>query len=103
MGIKFGDTMAGLSPRVRGNRVMRQSHAIIGWSIPASAGEPAVQSSGRYQLEVYPRECGGTDGPCWWEYCSHGLSPRVRGNQRTILLSQWGLRSIPASAGLSGQ
>src|SRR5579883_614783 len=50
----------GLSPRVRGNlgcHLMQGSN--IG-SIPASAGEPRLDSSNSSDIMVYPRECGGT-------------------------------------------
>ena len=70
----------GLSPRVRGNRILKrelldrwgsipacagnqgcQPAADVGaGSIPACAGEPRGKLSGRIGTTVYPRVCGGT-------------------------------------------
>ena len=51
---------AGLSPRVRGNQDAAVAMATTTRSIPACAGEPAVDGQSRYDSEVYPRVCGGT-------------------------------------------
>ena len=56
--IAGGDT--GLSPRVRGNLAVDQIPAHLPGSIPAGAGEPAVQAGGLDLDQVYPRGCGGT-------------------------------------------
>ena len=71
-------------------------------SIPACAGEPIVHAATDPSWKVYPRVCGGTlaeantaalavyprvCGEPWtpqWPH-THGLSPRVRGNQRFIM------------------
>ena len=51
---------SGLSPRVRGNHVIRMMEG-NGWrSIPASAGEPSPRRCTGRRPRVYPRECGGT-------------------------------------------
>ena len=71
----------GLSPRVRGNPILRWSAITCDGSIPACAGEPAVQVSSHYQQRVYPRVCGGTVGRVSISMPSRGLSPRVRGNR----------------------
>ena len=70
---------SGLSPRVRGNRLHRLRHGVLGRSIPACAGEPT---------RVYHTD-----------FAQAGLSPRVRGNQAVDVMSpgKWG--SIPACAG----
>ena len=90
---------AGLSPRVRGNRLaIRQSRDPLR-SIPASAGEPSPLTRQRSYHTVYPRECGGTHHWYVGPLSSSGLSPRVRGNpggQEQLVIVDG---SIPASAG----
>ena len=109
----------GLSPRVRGNRIavnlaVRDVGSIPAragepalddlddagdGSIPARAGEPAAYEQRRLQSEVYPRACGGTRASSARANSLDGLSPRVRGNPcRTSHLSNPG-GSIPARAG----
>ena len=91
--------IAGLSPRVRGNRgkcQVRQSHA---GSIPACAGEPASGGYGAWYSTVYPRVCGGTNYPPAGVGDAEGLSPRVRGNQTTTSSGANAMGSIPACAG----
>ena len=71
---------AGLSPRVRGNRLPDAVGGGVDGSIPACAGEPQSWASGIVNATVYPRVCGGTgeypEPPAGYT----GLSPRVRGN-----------------------
>ncbi len=50
----------GLSPRVRGNRVLQNLLHPTQGSIPACAGEPNIAIADLTQKEVYPRVCGGT-------------------------------------------
>ncbi len=50
----------GLSPRVRGNRVPVFDVADKSRSIPACAGEPVYSHSPTCPVRVYPRVCGGT-------------------------------------------
>ena len=50
----------GLSPRVRGNRVLLASYDPILRSIPACAGEPDALPAAMMMPTVYPRVCGGT-------------------------------------------
>ena len=50
----------GLSPRVRGNRVMRAGRLPAQGSIPACAGEPDTLIPAAVAKRVYPRVCGGT-------------------------------------------
>ena len=52
--------VCGLSPRVRGNRILQDYAAHIRRSIPACAGEPTIMHSPRLMVGVYPRVCGGT-------------------------------------------
>ena len=51
---------AGLSPRVRGNRVIAHARSPGDGSIPACAGEPPRPGTGWVREKVYPRVCGGT-------------------------------------------
>ena len=71
--------VAGLSPRVRGNPVLKSYNPSILRSIPASAGQPFLRFSST-ALDL-------------------GLSPRVRGNLCQHGLPGFDIRSIPASAG----
>ena len=91
--------LAGLSPRLRGNRSTAPFPNPAFRSIPALAGEPRqIQSVPKFHW-VYPRACGGTNfiGP--GRQNIPGLSPRLRGNlsPRGWLYSL--SRSIPALAG----
>ena len=60
-GVPAGDILhQGLSPRVRGNRLL-----LVWWqsgrrSIPACAGEPVAHAHTKPPGRVYPRVCGGT-------------------------------------------
>ena len=74
-----GDAPVGLSPRVRGNRMVGLFLLQPDRSIPASAGEPVFYNPAGDEPEVYPRECGGNLPAPW-------MTDRVH-------------RSIPASAG----
>ena len=89
----------GLSPRVRGNRRWCLQPTARGRSIPACAGEPALQRHCPALETVYPRVCGGTNPtlPCFAEV--GGLSPRVRGNLQWGALTWVANGSIPACAG----
>ena len=71
----------GLSPRVRGNRQQWRRRAYDAGSIPACAGEPTTSAGALPSASVYPRVCGGTAVSPPSAPHSHGLSPRVRGNQ----------------------
>ena len=79
-----GDTAAnnggyGLSPRMRGNPTLGIWHRAFAGSIPAYAGEPAVQG-GRFQgSAVYPRVCGGTP----WHFDSDPPHHICQGNGTT--------------------
>ena len=54
------NTLAGLSPRVRGNPRIAGGWRPSSGSIPACAGEPSPESTHRRKVGVYPRVCGGT-------------------------------------------
>ena len=94
-----GVAAAGLSPRVRGNRLSAGAARRPPGSIPACAGEPQVDKYWRFQMSVYPRVCGGTNVSCQVAPSRSGLSPRVRGNLYLSLRKHGYKRSIPACAG----
>ena len=91
--------VAGLSPRVRGNRYDVHDVVLATRSIPACAGEPSTSSAPARTTGVYPRVCGGTVSV--GERVRHkvGLSPRVRGNPQSGSGSATARWSIPACAG----
>ena len=93
------DPHPGLSPRVRGNRVLRLVPASERGSIPASAGEPWAWGATKTAFTVYPRECGGTAQDLGNMDAAEGLSPRVRGNPLHGGQQGFVVGSIPASAG----
>ena len=71
----------GLSPRVRGNRIIGLVNLARDRSIPACAGEPSPGRPDWQTPPVYPRVCGGTTYSAVSNPRVVGLSPRVRGNQ----------------------
>ena len=79
-----------------------RSEIFMSGSIPACAGEPAVDGVGLAPEGVYPRVCGGTQSVPTRLDLIQGLSPRVRGNRqcRPFVLGERG--SIPACAGEPG-
>ena len=89
----------GLSPRVRGNPLHRAGVRGLPGSIPACAGEPVPRIWRASRSGVYPRVCGGTHKVAPDIPHRGGLSPRVRGNPKSITASVTALRSIPACAG----
>ena len=93
------DSSLGLSPRVRGNRMILHAPAYYGGSIPACAGEPSCSSPALRTGAVYPRVCGGTAVRQPDDTGRVGLSPRVRGNPQRGLYDGAITGSIPACAG----
>ena len=89
----------GLSPRVRGNRLIFSPAGGLTGSIPACAGEPIDLFARRRIDGVYPRVCGGTLPLPLERRLGIGLSPRVRGNLAAAPGASPGHRSIPACAG----
>ena len=90
---------SGLSPRVRGNRLLHLLKAIAQGPIPACAGQPKRPCAARAARRAYPRVCGATiestaEGPQ-----GEGLSPRVRGNQKKSRARKRMDGPIPACAG----
>ena len=94
-----GAALAGLSPRVRGNRTSHCQHNAKLGSIPASAGKPRAIPAIASIAGVYPRECGETDFSHTAATAATGLSPRVRGNPTATPRPSTRRGSIPASAG----
>ena len=95
----FLHQLAGLSPRVRGNRQLVSIGIGKGGSIPACAGEPPFTPQQEAPYRVYPRVCGGTSRVKAKARLSQGLSPRVRGNRAAGSQPATAARSIPACAG----
>ena len=90
---------AGLSPRVRGNRITAFRSNVNTRSIPACAGEPPDAAGSARPRRVYPRVCGGTPIFFCARACAKCLSPRVRGNRGCGRAWAAGPVSIPACAG----
>ena len=97
--VKEGESIQGLSPRVRGNLRSRVQDEMRDRSIPACAGEPWFSGRSSVRIAVYPRVCGGTDSLLRTTGAEGGLSPRVRGNHTEAQWSITGHGSIPACAG----
>ena len=89
----------GLSPRMRGNLVYRGDDGLVIGSIPAHAGQPAIEGYFVAVQQVYPRACGATLVIVRACYYLRGLSPRMRGNLVPRAFKTWERRSIPAHAG----
>ena len=89
----------GLSPRGRGNPVIRSRGWLRDRSIPAGAGEPPLAVVYDEHHAVYPRGGGGTLIKDWERLEKDGLSPRGRGNRDQAYPDLVGDRSIPAGAG----
>ena len=89
----------GLSPRLRGNRLLAASDRSALRSIPALAGEPRGPLPAHVVPAVYPRACGGTIAAMPSPVLQPGLSPRLRGNPPVIPGQMWRSGSIPALAG----
>ena len=89
----------GLSPRVRGNLGVPAGVNGGPGSIPACAGEPHRIRIPAWRWGVYPRVCGGTQGPAPALLSVKGLSPRVRGNPAHCTHDSTARWSIPACAG----
>ncbi len=98
----LGTLGVGLSPRVRGNPQVAPHHARAHRTIPACAGEPAYRNDDYGAGRDYPRVCGGTHRDLATCPVNGGLSPRVRGNQKTAPYVDLYKGTIPACAGEPG-
>ena len=90
---------AGLSPRVRGNRVGAADPCRAEGPIPAGAGEPRAEAVKGGGNGAYPRGCGGTICMQGAAVAAEGLSPRVRGNRADTRRKGYSWGPIPAGAG----
>ena len=68
----------GLSPRVRGNRLVPCYAPLLARSIPACAGEPVPPNVSIYMPKVYPA-CAGEPESQRWGRIRPGVYPRVCG------------------------
>ena len=98
-----GTTIAGLSPRARGNLRNADGRNGASGSIPACAGEPRAGRVRDYGRRVYPRVRGGTTLAAHYKDAAGGLSPRARGNPEPPHPHKRGTGSIPACAGEPGR
>ena len=89
----------GLSPRVRGNRLLVGRLLRGEGPIPARAGEPPSPRREPWVRGAYPRACGGTDLRSTSRRLGGGLSPRVRGNLVVTSEDPLAAGPIPARAG----
>ena len=89
----------GLSPRVRGSRVMPSKAIRTLRPIPACAGQPARLTERPRASRAYPRVCGATYRRLLQCLRLRGLSPRVRGNPAFRRLMTFSKGPIPACAG----
>ena len=89
----------GLSPRVRGKRMVGPGPETYRRSIPACTGETDGGHSHAAVTVVYPRVYGGNSSSLVLTLNSHGLSPRVRGKPLHGGQGLLGQRSIPACTG----
>ncbi len=89
----------GLSPRMRGHRVVPIQHVRIQGTIPAYAGAPWIRYPSRRRSGDYPRVCGGTFPLDTANGRVEGLSPRMRGHRVELGIGGKRERTIPAYAG----
>ncbi len=92
-------TSYGLSPRVRGNRVVTESVGLDAGSIPACTGKPTRRHGLSGGGPVYPRVYGETLRTFLGLTITGGLSPRVRGNPLQYWVPRQRAGSIPACTG----
>ena len=91
--------LGGRSPRVRGRRRHTSVWGGNSRSIPACAGEAAMQELGNQNPQVDPRVCGGGLSVTTPLASTEGRSPRVRGRRVSLHSTNISSRSIPACAG----
>ena len=89
----------GPSPRVRGNRAAPLRHRVLLGTIPAGAGEPALNCQRKLISGDHPRGCGGTHYEALDDAIAEGPSPRVRGNRLGLGARVVECGTIPAGAG----
>ena len=92
-------SLAGLSPRARGNRGAGALGLRLLGTIPACAGEPACLAVIGASVRDYPRVRGGTWYSAACSVAARGLSPRARGNPARVAALGVRMGTIPACAG----
>ena len=90
---------SGLSPHVRGNRLIHPGRDLQSRSIPACTGKPFAHEVAGSRARVYPRMYGETNHQPDTASDPYGLSPHVRGNQPEPVPVAEESRSIPACTG----
>ena len=99
-GIGARDTIGhGLSPRVRGSRVIFVRQPFRLGSIPACTGKPTFSYCMPFCPKVYPRVYGEAPGSTLTPRSPRGLSPRVRGSPYVKFSALDFAGSIPACTG----
>ncbi len=89
----------GLSPRARGNPILRTRSDLPVGPIPAGAGQPRAITDTIWTDRAYPRGRGATALGKTRLTPSSGLSPRARGNPRKAHARVVRRGPIPAGAG----
>ncbi len=100
--IRHPDPYSGPSPRLRGSPTDGGPQAQPQRSIPASAGLTSPSDQVGTVSPVHPRVCGAHASTRAMASASRGPSPRLRGSRARLRSGGGPLRSIPASAGLTG-
>ena len=95
-------TILGLSPRVRGIRIVSSLSGTLPGSIPACTGNPGWRQWRTDSGRVYPRVYGESLRHSTRRMSISGLSPRVRGIRRRPRQTPRSGRSIPACTGNPG-
>ena len=94
---------AGSSPRVRGKPRLAGYWIGIAGLIPACAGKTPASPATSRQPTAHPRVCGENAGLSSAASLTAGSSPRVRGKQRGVQLTNQSRGLIPACAGKTDQ
>ncbi len=90
---------AGLSPRLRGTRILIVVLVQCRGPIPAPAGDPSRARSLPAESRAYPRACGGPRTSSNITNGAGGLSPRLRGTRVGVHVAAVRAGPIPAPAG----
>ena len=98
-GILIAIVLSGLSPPTRGSHHNEVESLANLRSIPAHAGEPAIEDRVFVQAGVYPRPRGGAVFGRVAEALHLGLSPPTRGSPLSATVAGAVAGSIPAHAG----
>ncbi len=84
---------------MRGNHAFHPSPSGLHGPIPAHAGEPVTHLAVAAYSWAYPRACGGTIPVAQSSFHFAGLSPRMRGNPKSVPSPAVVTGPIPAHAG----